>query len=434
MKAGSWGVRGNWRRWLGVGQVASPEVSGEEPANPRAGRPAQSQPPAEVRDSEPRPLETSAQDLAPPNATVALVYCSRAQPTDNPFALLRSLRTESLVRNVPNGVASVLMYQDGWFCQWLQAADEAALEATFLRVRTDPRHDAVSVLYRGPASPLSSVWSMMLRTRKEPSSRIAQRMRRLVAQAAQAPMPNAPTAVLAFCDDRLPPPLGPHRVQTVRVMSKPLSLCVSAVEYLGRNHPDARTTVARWGRDNDSDPDLQGLHVDATVEGVASRVIAIPRRVMAVGWVRTLVAPDDAWVVLMQTLDLAGLERKLLAIRSALRVAAGLNPVTGRHPDDYRDAADEGMAEATADATVDAQRLADAATQPMMLEHEPRGLALVHVLLQHAPSSAEVVQLDVLAERYDCRIRWDTVPRDDPAVWCEAVMRAVWPSQPRSTL
>lgn len=415
-------MRRLWSSWWGAGQVASVQGSGEAPAALAASRPAQGQPSNSGGDSDLGlgAQGVSAQDVVPPPATVALVYCSRAKPTDNPFAVLRSLRSEGMARNASHGVASVLIYQDGWFCQWLQAPDEAALDAAFLRLQADARHDSVSVLYRGPASPLTSAWSMMLRTRKEPPSHIADRMRRLVAQAAKARMPSAPTAVLAFCDDRLPPPLGPQWVQTVRVMSKPLSLCVSAVEYLGRHHPDARMTVARWGRDSDSDPDLQGLHVDATVQGVISRVIAIPRRVLAVGWVRTLVTRDDAWVVLMLALDLPNLERKLLSIRSALRAASGLHPVTGERLDGSRDAATgpEGRAQAV--------------TRPMELE--PQALPLVHVLLHHAPSSAEVVQLDVLAERYDCRIRWDMVPRDEPAVWWQAVMRAVWSPPPQSML
>lgn len=349
-------------------------------------------------------LAISAQELPPPPAKVALVYFSRAKPTDNPFALLRNLRQECLQRNLAVGVSSVLVYQDGWFCQWLQATDEAALDATFLRLKIDPRHDNISVLYRGRPSPLPSSWSMLLRKRHEPAAQIDRRLRHLAQQATSVPIASPPSAVLAFCDDRLPPPSGPHRVQTVRIMSRPLSLAVAAVEFLGRHHPGARMTVARWGREYDTDTDLQGLHVDATLHGAPTRVFAIPRQVLAVGWVRALVSPTDLWVVMMWTLDMAGLARKLLAVRSALRAASGLDPATGE--------------------PVPLVDVNVSATRPEALVAPE--LPTVHLVLGQAPTSVEAVQLDLLAEQCDCRIQWQAVATDQPGDWWQAVLRAGW--------
>lgn len=73
----------------------------------------------------------------------ALVYRSRAtEPmTDvDLFYLLAHIRD----CNAKSGLTGLLLYDRGWFFQWLEGQPEA-LSETWNRIRRDPRHEAVTV-------------------------------------------------------------------------------------------------------------------------------------------------------------------------------------------------------------------------------------------------------------------------------------------------
>jgi hypothetical protein len=63
-------------------------------------------------------------------------------------------------RNTANGITGMLLYADDHFMQLLEG-EEALVDATFARVREDPRHGEVTVTERGPiASRSFANWSM----------------------------------------------------------------------------------------------------------------------------------------------------------------------------------------------------------------------------------------------------------------------------------
>ena len=64
---------------------------------------------------------------------------------------LRLIRDAGLRHNEPAGVYGVLLYRDGTFLQLLEGP-RGAVEETFARIRTDPRHTDVRVLYEGPCT------------------------------------------------------------------------------------------------------------------------------------------------------------------------------------------------------------------------------------------------------------------------------------------
>ncbi|MEZ4416493.1 MAG: BLUF domain-containing protein [Gemmatimonadota bacterium] len=100
-------------------------------------------------------LQTDAEGL------LRLVYVSTATVPfgrDDLLALVRPIR----VRNQVNAVTGLLVYDEGRFLQLLEGPQDE-VEATFQRIRVDPRHRDVTVLFRAAArSRMFGEWQMGL--------------------------------------------------------------------------------------------------------------------------------------------------------------------------------------------------------------------------------------------------------------------------------
>ena len=111
-----------------------------------------------------------------PDPVYALLYQSDARLAQTSGSLDRILRA-SVPRNAAEGITGLLMYGEmtllpdvpGQFLQWLEGS-EAAVVASYERIRRDRRHADVRVLARGPAADLTGSggrlfpeWSMELR-------------------------------------------------------------------------------------------------------------------------------------------------------------------------------------------------------------------------------------------------------------------------------
>lgn len=78
-----------------------------------------------------------------------LIYRSRATGPFDRAEIGRILATARRV-NAENDVTGLLLYSDESFLQVLEGG-EAAVRATFARIRVDPRHRDVTLLADGPA-------------------------------------------------------------------------------------------------------------------------------------------------------------------------------------------------------------------------------------------------------------------------------------------
>jgi hypothetical protein len=90
---------------------------------------------------------------------VHLLYVSRAAVgmTDDK---LRKICDAGLRNNEPKGVFGVLLYRDGMFLQLLEGPN-SAVESTFERIKQDPMHTDIRVIYRGPCvAPLYTHYNM----------------------------------------------------------------------------------------------------------------------------------------------------------------------------------------------------------------------------------------------------------------------------------
>ena len=95
-----------------------------------------------------------------------LVYKSSATVPFLPDELAQILAV-SRQNNARDEVTGALLYSDGKVLQAIEGP-ETALDDTFERVRADPRHKGVVMLYRGTAEERSFPdWTMGLRTAEE---------------------------------------------------------------------------------------------------------------------------------------------------------------------------------------------------------------------------------------------------------------------------
>jgi hypothetical protein len=93
---------------------------------------------------------------------ICLGYLSSSTTPLDPAAL-GELVAGSALRNGANGLTGMLCYYDGSFLQFLEG-EEAAVQQTFDRIRADPRHGGVIVVYRKPIDArLFPDWTMALR-------------------------------------------------------------------------------------------------------------------------------------------------------------------------------------------------------------------------------------------------------------------------------
>jgi hypothetical protein len=94
-----------------------------------------------------------------------LICLGYLSSSTTPFdaAALGALVEGSARRNGVDGLTGMLCYYDGSFLQFLEG-EEAAVQKTFERIRADPRHDGVIVVYRKPIDArLFPDWTMALR-------------------------------------------------------------------------------------------------------------------------------------------------------------------------------------------------------------------------------------------------------------------------------
>ncbi|MGE0484577.1 MAG: BLUF domain-containing protein [Gammaproteobacteria bacterium] len=90
---------------------------------------------------------------------VRLIYCSRAARDMSLQDIQNILRT-ARANNDKLGICGMLSYQSRWFLQVLEGP-RAEVNALFLDIAEDPRHDAVTIIaYEYVDEPLFGDWRM----------------------------------------------------------------------------------------------------------------------------------------------------------------------------------------------------------------------------------------------------------------------------------
>lgn len=90
---------------------------------------------------------------------VTLVYTSTAAKNVND-EMLKEILTVSREKNRQRNVTGMLLYRDGIFLQALEGEAEV-VDALYTRIATDPRHNNIAVIHRGPIYSRSfTQWAM----------------------------------------------------------------------------------------------------------------------------------------------------------------------------------------------------------------------------------------------------------------------------------
>lgn len=106
-----------------------------------------------------------------------LMYASQAQITRSTFEEIHHIRLRSMERNKLDRVNVALLYQNGWFMQWMEGPIKG-LRAVLVRVENDPRHKNLRVLHQSSGRRrLTEPWSMAVVDTHEECSEFAHRVK-----------------------------------------------------------------------------------------------------------------------------------------------------------------------------------------------------------------------------------------------------------------
>jgi hypothetical protein len=259
------------------------------------------------------------------SVSYALVYVSRATSSENPHDQLRELRKTCLKANARAGISSAIVFQDGMFCQWLQGS-QIAVEACFVRIKRDPRHAAMMVLFSGNTSvAMLDPWCMGLRSLYMAQGAAFKRAQRLRVDAKNAADTDPFGAWIKFtgslvCDPAYPvldangQPSDPGGFNTAERM-----VCLVATRSAigaglladATREEHLRLVLTRWAAADDADCDLQVVVASLLVDKQRTNVIAVSARSLRVGIVREVVRRAQHWVLLLRDDDMAELDQLL---------------------------------------------------------------------------------------------------------------------------
>jgi hypothetical protein len=233
------------------------------------------------------------------DAVERVVYASQANITQERYAEMENIRASALRHNPPEGIATALLYQSGWFVQWKEGPGDA-LERLMDRVSRDRRHHSLRVVHssHGPRL-LTGPWSMAIVQRAEEAADMAQRVN-LARERLEAGVRTTPAAVWRQLStpmqhrdaERLADPDG---FQRVLVCASHGAASFALVHWLARRSEQEIVHRRFAGaQDRDVGTDL----VDFSQDGRVVRLVAMARGGLALSLTCALM-PDYSHVLLL---------------------------------------------------------------------------------------------------------------------------------------
>ena len=228
-----------------------------------------------------------------------IITVSRAQVDGSIYDEMSRIRDSALRHNVPDGVATALLHQSGWFVQWKEGPRDT-LRRLISRIADDRRHHDLCVVHSsyGPRQ-LAGPWSMAIvqcaDTIDEMGARV-EHLRRDFARGRQ----YAPAAVWRRLSTPMHHPVAVQRAgtetfQRVLVCAARGTASFALVEWLGRAY---RAEVVHRRFAGASDLDVASDYVDFIDDQRVLRVIAMARRGLTVPLTRAFL-PDYSHILLL---------------------------------------------------------------------------------------------------------------------------------------
>lgn len=231
-----------------------------------------------------------------------LLYASLCCVRGSVFEEMHRIRDHALPRNVADGVCVALLYQAGWFMEWMEGP-RAGVQAAMRRIATDPRHRNLRIVHhsRGPRR-LTQPWSMAFRSDDERPVDFERRLKALPAKANQEGL--EPASVWRRLSMPLKGPDAAGRVdgelyQRVMVCSARGTESFELVRWLGQAYRCKVTSQRLAGADTRArDVATDYVDLDGDAGPMLRRVVAMARNGLQIGLFQAFL-PDYSHMVLL---------------------------------------------------------------------------------------------------------------------------------------
>jgi hypothetical protein len=242
--------------------------------------------------------------MAPGEVVDRLVYASHCRVQGSVFDEMHRIRDHALLRNMADEVCAALLYQSGWFVEWLEGP-AVGIEAVMRRVARDLRHDTLCVIHRsrGPRR-LTQSWSMAFRQDNEEPAEFQRRLEALSAAGGQ--QCSEPAMVWRRLSMPMKDPVDSQGrsdldlYQRVMVCAARGTQSFELVHWLGQTH-GRKVTRQRLAGAEDTVQDVANDYVD--LEGgcvaVVRRVVAMARNGLQIGLYQAFLSDYSHMVLLL---------------------------------------------------------------------------------------------------------------------------------------
>ena len=240
---------------------------------------------------------------ATPGETVdRLLYASECRVQGSVFDEMHRIRDDALLRNIIDDVYVALLYQAGWFVEWLEGP-AAGVDAVLRRTAKDRRHGDLRVVHRsrGPRR-LTEPWSMAFRQDQEQPAEFERRLKSLMSLSGRhaldpasvwrrLSMPLADAAAAGRADNDL--------YQRVMVCAARGTQSFELVRWLGLAY-GSKVTSQRLAGAQATSRDVANDYVDLDGgrDGMVRRVVAMARNGLQIGLLQAFL-PDYSHIVLL---------------------------------------------------------------------------------------------------------------------------------------
>lgn len=241
------------------------------------------------------------------------MYASRANIEGPVYAEMEHIRASAVRHNEPEGVATALLHQSGWFVQWKEGPRDALLRVMG-RVAVDRRHRALSIVHSSNGQrQLAGPWSMAIVQCADPPEDMTRRVEDLTREFNQGRQ-YAPAAVWRRLSTPMRHPGAAHQAepdafQRVLVCAATGTASFTLVDWLARVYREEVVHRRFAGARN---LDVGSDYVDFVDGGRVLRLIAMARHGLTLPLTRAFL-PDYSHIVLLlsgeRESDLALLER-----------------------------------------------------------------------------------------------------------------------------
>ncbi|HMA06589.1 MAG TPA: BLUF domain-containing protein [Ramlibacter sp.] len=229
-----------------------------------------------------------------------LLYASECRVLGSVFEEMHRIRDHALLRNVTDDVYAALLYQAGWFVEWLEGPAQG-IDAVLRRTANDPRHGKLRVLHRSRGTRrLTQPWSMAFRQDEEQAAQFERRVKAVSTQPAPDPATVWRRLSMPVQAEGVAGGAGSDRYQRVMVCAARGTLSFELVRWLGQVYGSKVTSLRLAGAmANSRDVASDYVDLDGGRGAVLRRVVATARNGLQIGLLQAFLSDYSHIIVLL---------------------------------------------------------------------------------------------------------------------------------------